>query len=62
MKALALEGMTMLVVTHEIGFAREVADRVAMMDDGRIIENGTPERFFAQPEHERTKQFLSKIL
>jgi polar amino acid transport system ATP-binding protein len=62
MRALAHEGMTMIVVTHEIGFAREAADRVAMMDDGRIIENGTPERFFGQPKHERTKQFLSKIL
>jgi polar amino acid transport system ATP-binding protein len=62
MKALAHEGMTMIVVTHEIGFAREAADRVAMMDDGRIIESGTPERFFAEPEHARTRQFLSKIL
>ncbi|HSE81001.1 MAG TPA: amino acid ABC transporter ATP-binding protein [Gaiellaceae bacterium] len=62
MRGLARDGMTMIVVTHEIGFAREAADRVAMMDDGRIIENGTPERFFGQPQHERTKQFLSKIL
>jgi ABC-type polar amino acid transport system ATPase subunit len=62
MRALARDGMTMVAVTHEIGFAREVADRVAMMDDGRIIESGTPENFFGRPQHERTKQFLSKIL
>ena len=62
MKELALEGMTMIVVTHEMGFAREAADRVVMMDDGRIIEEGTPEHFFREPREERTKQFLSKIL
>jgi polar amino acid transport system ATP-binding protein len=62
MKELALEGMTMIVVTHEMGFAREAAVRVAMMDDGRIIEEASPERFFAAPEHERTRRFLSKIL
>ena len=62
MKTLAREGMTMIVVTHEMGFAREAADRVVMMDEGRIIEEGTPEHFFVAPEHERTKQFLSKIL
>jgi polar amino acid transport system ATP-binding protein len=62
MKELAREGMTMIVVTHEMGFAREVADRVVMMDDGQIIEEGTPEHFFVSPEHERTKSFLSKIL
>jgi polar amino acid transport system ATP-binding protein len=62
MKELALEGMTMIVVTHEMGFAREVADRVVMMDDGQIIEEGTPEHFFTNPTHERTKGFLSKIL
>jgi polar amino acid transport system ATP-binding protein len=62
MKELALEGMTMIVVTHEMGFAREVADRVVMMDDGQIIEDGTPEHFFVSPTHERTKAFLSKIL
>jgi ABC-type polar amino acid transport system, ATPase component len=62
MKELAVEGMTMIVVTHEMGFAREVADRVVMMDDGRIIEEGTPEHFFTNPTHERTKSFLSKIL
>ena len=62
MKELALGGMTMVVVTHEMGFAREVGDRVVMMDDGRIIEEGTPEHFFHAPEQDRTKQFLSKIL
>jgi len=62
MKALAREGMTMVVVTHEMGFAREAADRVAMMDDGRIVEEGTPEHFFTAPAEERTAQFLSKIL
>jgi polar amino acid transport system ATP-binding protein len=62
MKELAREGMTMIVVSHEMGFAREVADRVLMMDDGRIIEEGTPEHFFTDPTHERTKSFLSKIL
>jgi polar amino acid transport system ATP-binding protein len=62
MEELAHEGMTMIVVTHEMGFAREAADRVVMMDDGRVIEEGTPEHFFQAPEHERTKQFLSKIL
>jgi polar amino acid transport system ATP-binding protein len=62
MKELALEGMTMIVVTHEMGFAREAAVRIAMMDDGQIIEEGSPEHFFAEPEHERTRQFLSKIL
>jgi ABC-type polar amino acid transport system ATPase subunit len=62
MEELAREGMTMIVVTHEMGFARKAADRVVMMDDGAIIEEGTPEHFFEAPEHERTKQFLSKIL
>ncbi len=62
MEELAHEGMTMIVVTHEMGFAREAADRVVMMDDGLIIEEGTPEHFFEAPEQERTKQFLSKIL
>ena len=62
MEELAHEGMTMIVVTHEMGFAREAADRVVMMDDGGIIEEGTPEHFFVAPEQERTKQFLSKIL
>jgi ABC-type polar amino acid transport system ATPase subunit len=54
--------MTMIVVTHEMGFAREAADRVVMMDEGVIIEVGTPEHFFEQPTEERTKRFLSKIL
>jgi polar amino acid transport system ATP-binding protein len=62
MRGLANDGMTMIVVTHEMGFAREAADRVVMMDAGVIIEEGTPEHFFQAPEHERTKQFLSKIL
>jgi polar amino acid transport system ATP-binding protein len=62
MKQLAKDGMTMIVVTHEMGFAREAADRLVMMCDGAIIEEGTPEHFFVAPTHERTKQFLSKIL
>jgi polar amino acid transport system ATP-binding protein len=63
MKRLALDFQTtMIVVTHELGFAREAADRVVMMDDGRIIEEGTPEHFFVAPTHERTKAFLSKVL
>jgi polar amino acid transport system ATP-binding protein len=62
MKVLAREGMTMIVVTHEMGFAREAADRIVMMDDGRIVEEGLPEEFFAAPKEERTRQFLSKIL
>ena len=62
MVKLAKEGMTMIVVTHEMGFAREVADRVIFMDEGRIIEEGTPEHFFKNPTHERAKQFLSQIL
>ena len=63
MKGLALDFQTtMIVVTHEMGFAREAADRVVMMDDGRIIEEGTPEHFFREPREARTKQFLSKIL
>ncbi len=62
MKELADAGMTMIVVTHEMGFAREAANRVVMMDDGCVVEVGTPEHFFTSPDHERTKQFLSKIL
>ena len=62
MKSLARDGMTMVVVTHEMGFAREVADRVVMMDQGTIIESAPPEQFFGAPQHERTRQFLSKIL
>lgn len=59
---LAHGGITMIVVTHEMGFARQVADRVVFMDSGSIIEEGTPEHFFVNPEHERTKAFLSKIV
>jgi ABC-type polar amino acid transport system ATPase subunit len=62
MKDLAREGMTMVVVTHEMGFAREVADRVIFMDMGQIIEEGTPEHFFKSPIDERTKAFLNEIL
>jgi polar amino acid transport system ATP-binding protein len=62
MEELAHEGMTGIVVTHEMGFAKVAADRVVMMDDGRIIEEGPPEHFFEAPTEERTKQFLSKIL
>ncbi len=62
MKTLAREGMTMVVVTHEMGFAREVADRVIFMDQGAILETGTPEHFFTNPENDRTKLFLSQIL
>jgi polar amino acid transport system ATP-binding protein len=62
MKALAREGMTMVVVTHEMGFAREVADRVLFMDKGEILEQGVPEHFFTAPTHERTKEFLGQIL
>ena len=62
MKQLAADGMTMVIVTHEMGFARQVADRVIFMDGGYIVEEGTPEHFFTAPEHERTKAFLSKIL
>jgi polar amino acid transport system ATP-binding protein len=62
MRELAMEGMTMIVVSHEMGFAREVADRVVMMDDGQIIEEGVPERIFHSPTRKRTQAFLSKIL
>ncbi len=62
MKELAREGMTMAVVTHEMGFAREVADRVIFMDGGRILEEGTPEQIFGNPQHQRTKDFLNKVL
>jgi polar amino acid transport system ATP-binding protein len=62
MKDLARDGMTMLCVTHEMGFAREVADRVIFMDGGAIVEEGTPEHFFTNPQHERTKAFLKEIL
>ena len=62
MQELARSGMTMIVVTHEMGFARKVADRVVFMADGEIVEVGTPEHFFTEPEEERTKLFLSQIL
>jgi general L-amino acid transport system ATP-binding protein len=62
MKELAQEGMTMIVVTHEMGFAREVADRVIFMDNGEIVEVGTPTEIFDNPKEERTKKFLSQIL
>lgn len=62
MKSLAKDGMTMVVVTHEIGFAKEVGDRILFMDEGRIIEEGTPEEIFQNPKNSRTKDFLSKVL
>ncbi len=62
MKNLAKSGMTMVVVTHEMGFAREVASRVVFMDDGVVLETGTPEEIFDRPQNERTKLFLSKVL
>jgi polar amino acid transport system ATP-binding protein len=62
MIGLAEEGMTMLCVTHEMGFARSVADRVIFMADGRILEQAPPQQFFTQPQHEKTKQFLGQIL
>ncbi|MGV3234612.1 amino acid ABC transporter ATP-binding protein [Latilactobacillus curvatus] len=62
MKRLAKEGMTMVVVTHEMGFAKEVADRVIFMADGHIVEQGTPQEIFDTPQNERTKDFLNKVL
>ena len=62
MKDLAKEGMTMVVVTHEMGFAREVADRVIFMDGGYVVEEGKPEAIFSNPQHNRTKEFLDKVL
>ena len=62
MKQLAKDGMTMVVVTHEMGFAREVADRVMFMDEGVILEEGTPEEIFSNPKHPRTIDFLNKVL
>ena len=62
MKELAKEGMTMVVVTHEMGFAKEVADRVVFMDEGRIIEQGTPDEIFTSPKSDRLKDFLAKVL
>ena len=62
MKELAEEGMTMVVVTHEMGFAREVGTRVLFMDEGKVVEQNTPHEFFANPQHPRLKDFLSKVL
>ena len=62
MKSLAADGMTMVVVTHEMGFARDVADRVLFMSDGQIVEEGAPEEIFSNPQNERTKEFLSCVL
>jgi len=62
MRQLADEGMTMVVVTHEMGFAREAADRVIFMDGGVIVEEGTPEQMFGAPQQERTQSFLRKVL
>ena len=62
MKELAADGTTMVVVTHEMGFAREAGDRVTFMDEGEIIEEGTPEAVFDHPQHERTQLFLSQII
>ncbi|MGD2082396.1 MAG: amino acid ABC transporter ATP-binding protein [Chromatiales bacterium] len=62
MRELAADGMTMIVVSHEMGFAREVADRVVYMDEGRVLEEGPPERIFSEPAHERTRAFLSRVL
>ncbi|MEP6826813.1 MAG: ectoine/hydroxyectoine ABC transporter ATP-binding protein EhuA, partial [Aestuariivirga sp.] len=62
MKELARDGMTMIVVSHEMGFAREVANRVIMMHDGRVIEDAPPEQFFTKPKHERTKSFLTRVI
>jgi polar amino acid transport system ATP-binding protein len=62
MKSLASDGMTMVCVTHEMGFAREVADRILFMDEGRIIETGTPAEFFEAPQSDRARKFLAEIL
>ena len=62
MKDLATEGMTMMVVTHEMGFAREVGDKLVFMDDGVIVEEGVPAEVLSNPQHERTRSFLSKVL
>lgn len=62
MKSVAAEGMTMIVVTHEMGFAREVANRIVFMDDGQILESGDPKEFFAHPKTQRAREFLSKVL
>ena len=62
MKELAAEGMTMVVVTHEMGFAKEVGNRVLFMDEGKIVEQGPPEELFGNPRHPRLQEFLSKVL
>jgi arginine/lysine/histidine transport system ATP-binding protein len=62
MRELAAEGMTMVVVTHEMGFAKEVGSRVLFMDDGKIVEEGSPKEIFDNPKHVRTKDFLGKVL
>ena len=62
MQDLAESGMTMMCVTHEMGFAREVADRIIFVDKGQILENETPEEFFTDPKHERAKQFLQQVM
>jgi len=62
MRQLARDGMTMIVVTHEMGFAREVADTAVFMDEGVVVESGPPREVLANPQHERTKLFLSKVL
>ena len=61
-KSVAQSGMTVVIVTHEMGFAREISDRILFMDEGKIIESGTPEEIFDHPKQERTKEFLSKVL
>ena len=61
-KELAREGMTMLIATHEMGFARDIADRVCFLEAGRILEEGPPDRIFTSPEHHRTRQFLARII
>jgi polar amino acid transport system ATP-binding protein len=62
MRRLARDGMTMIVVTHEMQFAREVADKVVFMDDGIVVEEGTPDQVITEPQHERTRSFLSRVL
>ena len=62
MRVLSEEGMTMVVVTHEMGFARQVADRVLFLDEGLVVEEGTPADLFDRPQEERTRRFLSKVL
>ncbi|TMQ00689.1 MAG: amino acid ABC transporter ATP-binding protein, partial [Verrucomicrobia bacterium] len=61
MRQLAEEGLTMIVVTHEMQFARDIADRILFFDDGLVVESGPPDRIFSNPQHERTREFLSKV-